>query len=165
MKIYKALKFAEEKHKGQKRRVSQEPYITHPLKVSYLLANYKKSKKINDLIIASILHDTLEDTNTSIEEITENFGELVSSLVAELTSSNKEMKKYENKNEYLKQKMLNMSSYALTIKLVDRFANITDKPKPTYLEDTKKLISYLENNRELNVTQKSIIIDMKKELN
>jgi (p)ppGpp synthase/HD superfamily hydrolase len=53
--ILKAIRFAEEKHKGQKRRISNEDYVSHPIAVSYLASNFKKSKNLISLICAAIL--------------------------------------------------------------------------------------------------------------
>jgi len=161
--ILKALKFAETKHAGQTRKVSKQPYVSHPIKVSYLLASFKQSKKIEELICAALLHDTLEDTDTSFEEIAKNFTPLVASLVWELTSDEEEIKKL-GKNTYLKNKMKNMSSYALTLKLVDRLANITDSPKESYKTDTLELLDWLKDNRNMSKTQLKIIETITKEI-
>ncbi len=157
--ILKAIKFATKKHKGQKRKVSGEDYITHPILVSYLLPKYKKSKKMEELIVACILHDVIEDTKTSYNEILKNFGPLVTNLVMELTSDKEEIKKI-GKNEYLKKKLIGISSYALTIKLVDRLANISDYPTEKYKQDTKDLLDFLVKNRKINQTQHKIVIDI-----
>lgn len=71
--IHKALKYAELKHRGQKRKVSGADYITHPIMVSYLAANYKRSKALETLICAAILHDTVEDTNASYNDILQRY--------------------------------------------------------------------------------------------
>ena len=159
MLILKALEFAKEKHKNQIRKVSKAEYVTHPIAVSYLLASYKKSKNMEYLLCAALLHDTLEDTDTTIEEIKDIFGEFVSNLVVELTSDPNEIKNI-GKNEYLKNKLLKISSYALTIKLVDRLSNILDNPTDKYKSDTIDLVLFLEKNRRLNRTQKVILSDI-----
>ena len=87
--VLQALEFAKEKHKGQVRKVSGDEYITHPLKVSYLLTSYKKSKNMNKLLCTALLHDTLEDTDATFSEICERFGEFVSTLVFELSNDDK----------------------------------------------------------------------------
>jgi (p)ppGpp synthase/HD superfamily hydrolase len=160
MLVVRALRYAEEKHKGQKRRESGHDYITHPVLVSYLLASYKSSKNIEKLIAAAILHDTVEDTSATVEEVTELFGEMVGGLVDELTSRKEDIQKVGDKHEYLKQKMLSMTSYALTIKLVDRLSNIMDCPTEKYVKKTLELMRFLENEREINRTQKRIIADI-----
>lgn len=162
--VLKAINFANERHAGQVRRVSQEPYITHPMTVMILLVSYKpKSKNLKALIQACILHDVIEDTETTFEELVELFGMLVASLVKELTSDEDEIDKI-GKNEHLKNKLRGMSSYALTIKLVDRLANLQDSPKESYKRDTYELIMYLKKVRKLSKTQKKIVADILKEV-
>jgi guanosine-3',5'-bis(diphosphate) 3'-pyrophosphohydrolase len=145
--ISKAIKFATEKHEGQTRKVSGDPYITHPIMVSYILAQYKQSAKIEELICASLLHDTLEDTNTTFSEIVIEFSPMVASLVLELTNDD-EMIKQLGKKEYSKIKWVAMTSYALTIKLADRFANIQDKPSNQMVEDTIEIVYHVLKNKK-----------------
>ena len=116
--VLKAIKFAQEKHFGQKRNGSGEEYFTHPLKVSYIAAHFKESKNFENLIIASILHDTIEDTDTTFAELEEHFGMQVASLVFELTNDPVEIKKI-GKLNYQKKKLQGMSSYGLYLKLCD----------------------------------------------
>jgi (p)ppGpp synthase/HD superfamily hydrolase len=158
MLVLKALNFATEKHKGQ---VSKDPYISHPLKVSYLLASFKQSKKIDELLCAALLHDTLEDTETSFNELAKEFTTLVAGLVFELTSDEDQIKLV-GKTEYLKKKMVAMSSYALTLKLVDRLANMTDHPSDKSKLDTKEILTHVVDNRKCNGTQKRIIEEILK---
>lgn len=157
--IYKAIKFADDKHQGQVRKGTGKPYVTHPIMVSYLLNKYKQSKNIEELTVAAILHDTLEDTNTDFIEIAREFTPLVASLVLELTSDEEEIKKY-GKNEYLIKKMLGISNYALVIKLLDRLNNVSDQPKIGYINDTLKMIEEVSAKRKLTKTQKTIMIDI-----
>ena len=165
MKIIKAITFASEKHKNQIRRGTKLPYVTHPIIVSEFVRKYKgNSKNITDLVCASLLHDVLEDTDTSKEELEQNFGKLVASLVIDLTSDKTEMKKYNSKNEYLIEKMINMSSYALVIKLCDRLSNILDNPTKNYLQDTKIMVKEIENKITLTKTAQKVIKEMKKVL-
>jgi (p)ppGpp synthase/HD superfamily hydrolase len=162
-KVFKALTVATKAHEGQFRKVSGEPYITHPLKVSYLLASYKTSKNIEDLLCAALLHDCPEDTSLTFEYIAKEFGMLIASIVFELTTNEEEKIKM-GKKEYLMKKMLGMSSWALTIKLVDRLANLTDAPTEKTKEDTKEILFFLEKNRKLSKTQKHIVKDLKEYL-
>lgn len=161
MKVLQAIEFAKQKHNGQTRKFSGDPYFTHPLKVSYLLASFKTSKHMDELLCAALLHDTIEDTETSFKEIEEVFGELVASLVFELTSNENEIKKV-GKKQYLMKKMLGMSSYALTLKLVDRLANLMDNPTEKTKQDTKEIMDYIVANRELSKTQFKIIYEILK---
>ena len=152
-----ALKFAAKKHQGQERRESGLPYIIHPVSVAFFLIEYKgNSHEADVLITASILHDTWEDTNTTIDEIASIFGHPVASLVLELSSDEKEIKRL-GKNPYLIKKMITMSSWALVIKLCDRLSNVSDSPKEQYIEDTKAMVSELRAKRNLSGTHSRIL--------
>jgi len=91
--VLKAIIFATEKHKGQERKSTGLPYITHPIIVSHLLEKFKSSKNKDILKTAALLHDTLEDTNTSFQEISTNFSPMIAGIVLELTSDENEIKK------------------------------------------------------------------------
>ncbi len=84
--ITKAYKMAEILHSGQKRQ-SGEPYIVHPLAVASILAEMKADR---DTICAALLHDTLEDTNITKEEIAREFNPTVANLVDGVTKITKE---------------------------------------------------------------------------
>ena len=84
--ITKAYKLAENLHSGQKRQ-SGEPYIVHPLAVADILAEMKADR---DTICAALLHDTLEDTNITKEEISREFNSTIANLVDGVTKITKE---------------------------------------------------------------------------
>ena len=96
--VKKAYEYAKDLHQGQKRQ-SGEDYITHPLNVAYILAEMKADK---DTICAALLHDVLEDTKTTKEEIAENFNVTIANLVDGVTKiskmnfSSKEAQNYAN---------------------------------------------------------------------
>ena len=70
----KAIEFSMEKHKGQKRKVSNMPYYRHPISVAKNVEEFKKSTNLELLMTVALLHDTVEDcTNVTIQEITELF--------------------------------------------------------------------------------------------
>lgn len=155
------LAFATERHKGQLRSDGQE-YITHPIRVSNLVAEYKPSQNSNVLRAGALLHDVLEDTYTSYRELEDRFGEIVASLVMEVTSSTY-VPKLVGKQIYLAHKMRYMSSYALIIKLADRLDNISDlnglkieKIQKTFF-DTIYMVNYIERKRILTDAQKQLI--------
>ncbi len=81
VRILEAFEFAEEKHRGVYRK-SGEPFITHPISVSLILMDFRMDP---DTIIAGLLHDILEDTETTPEEIKNRFGEDVLFLVEAVT--------------------------------------------------------------------------------
>ena len=76
-----ALEFSANKHRKQKRKDREDtPYINHPIKVANLLWNEGHVRNI-DIIIAGILHDTVEDTEISLEDVEREFGKPVVGLV------------------------------------------------------------------------------------
>jgi (p)ppGpp synthase/HD superfamily hydrolase len=154
--VLDALLFATEQHDGQVRRGTDLPYITHPIAVSYIVAQFKRSRHLPELVIAAILHDVLEDTETSFADLAARFTPLVASLVHELTSDAAEIARV-GKLEYLKSKMVGMSSYALVIKLADRLHNISDRPTPKMVGDTLEILAHIQKARRLTVTQQHLV--------
>jgi guanosine-3',5'-bis(diphosphate) 3'-pyrophosphohydrolase len=119
-----ATLFAADKHRGQKRKDAQgTPYINHPIYVVHLMANVGGITDI-ELLQAGMLHDTVEDTETSPEEIETRFGYAVRSLVMEVTDD-KSLEKQERKRIQI-QKAPRLSPRAKIIKLADKTANLTD---------------------------------------
>src|ERR1044071_3860374 len=95
-KLLQAASFAAKKHRYQKRKGDDaEPYVNHPLEVANLLANVGKVSDY-DILIAAVLHDTVEDTQTTPEEISNLFGDTVSGYVLEVTDD-KSLPKAERK--------------------------------------------------------------------
>ena len=84
-KIISAYEFAEKAHEGQK-RTSGEPYIVHPVSVAYILLELGMD---TDTICAAMLHDVVEDTDATLEDIQKKFGQDVACLVDGVTSSQK----------------------------------------------------------------------------
>lgn len=99
-----------EKHAGSVRKFDGSPYIIHPLMVAVYFSYFKKSKNRDLLFACAVLHDTLEDTDTTIEEIEQNFGD-IASIVKELTFDKGDLRSL-GKVECLKKKAETMSSYA-----------------------------------------------------
>ena len=167
--VVDVAKYATQKHKGQTRSGGL-PYITHPMQVANNIMKYKASHNLDALVKAALLHDTIEDTDTTHEDLEKLFGGLVASLVKELTSDKKEINKV-GKTEYLAKKMVQMSSYALVIKLADRLDNVSDiKTAKTpawrqkYKRETETILKKLEKERKLSNTHKKIIKAIKDKL-
>lgn len=169
----KAEDFAREKHEGEIRKFSGEPYFNHVKRVAEYVREFKKSHNQDELIAAAFLHDILEDTETDYFEIKENFGELIASIVKELTNNPSKIEIF-SKRKYLGKKMANpekMSSWALVIKLADRLDNVSDLKTASpgfckkYSEQTFFILDYLEKNRKLSNTHKALINEIRKKLN
>ncbi len=122
--VFTALRFAAEKHHNQKRKdTRQTPYINHPIEVVETL--WRVGRVRDPMTLAgAILHDTVEDTPTSFEEIREVFGEEMESLVRELTDD-KTLPKLERKRLQI-EKAPYASLRAKQIKLADKICNFAD---------------------------------------
>lgn len=123
-KIKKAYLYATDKHSHQFRE-SGEPYIIHPLSVALILAQLNADA---DTICTGLLHDVIEDTDTKKEEIIEEFGETVATLVMGVTNLTK-MSFYDKKtidNANLRKLILGMTKDVriIIIKLADRLHNM-----------------------------------------
>lgn len=142
-KLLQAISFAAKKHVKQKRKgADEEPYINHPLEVLNLLANVGKIEDYN-ILIAAVLHDTVEDTETTKEEITELFGAEVSDYVSEVTDD-KSLPKAARKQLQIEHAP-HLSNGAKYIKLADKISNIRDVAEnpPAGWSDERRL-EYVE---------------------
>lgn len=122
--IYRAYKFAEKLHDGQY-RVSEEPYIIHPVEVAKILATLKVDKHT---LMAAILHDTIEDTGLTAEQLEAEFGEDVLNLVLGVTKLDKYQfkSKEERQAESFRRMFVAMAKdvRVILLKLADRLHNM-----------------------------------------
>jgi guanosine-3',5'-bis(diphosphate) 3'-pyrophosphohydrolase len=122
--ILKALSFSASTHKDQRRKGAEgSPYINHPIEVAETLWNIGGVREIS-IIVAAILHDTVEDTETTLAEIEEHFGPVIRSLVQEVTDD-KSLPKPERKRLQIEHAP-HLSKGAQQIKLADKISNIND---------------------------------------
>ncbi len=120
--LLKAVNFSAEKHKSQRRKGAEgSPYINHPIAVAETLWTVGGVRDVS-IIVAAILHDTVEDTKTTIGEIEEHFGSVVRSLVQEVTDD-KSLPKPERKRLQIEHAP-HLSIGAQQIKLADKISNI-----------------------------------------
>lgn len=136
--IFKALAFSADKHSKQRRKdVDKTPYINHPISLVNILS--KRRVIDENVICAAILHDTIEDTETSASELRENFGEKITSIVLEVTDD-KSLEKSVRKQKQIEH-AASISHEAKLVKLADKIANITDiinSPPADWSSDRKK---------------------------
>jgi len=122
--LMKALSFAADKHRKQFRKGSEPiPYINHPIAVAELIVRTGKIRD-GEIIAAALLHDTVEDTETTFEELEAEFGPAIAKLVAEVTD-NKKLPKEERKRLQVEHAS-SLSPRARIIKLADKTCNLRD---------------------------------------
>lgn len=150
-KIKEAFQFANKYHQGQY-RASEEPYIIHPIEVAYILADLQSD---TDTITAALLHDVLEDTSATEDEVKDKFGEQVLNLVQGVTKlskfhfSSKEQRQAEN----FRKMFLAMANdiRIILLKLADRLHNMRtlshmSRPKQERIaQETLEIFSPLAN--------------------
>lgn len=148
-----AWDFAKEAHRGAVRKFSGVPYFDGH--VRYVFKLYKKITTDEIGACAALLHDVVEDTDVTNEDIVITFGPEVGKLVKELASID-ELVKIMGKPEYLLDKMLTMSDKGLLVKLCDRYQNLSDhfnssdKFRQKYYKETEYIIRNLKRQRHLN---------------
>jgi len=118
--INKAIYWAKKYHGDQKRK-SGEPYYSHPLEVAYMISEYKLK---TDVIVASILHDIIEDTEVTAGMIVDNFGWRITEIVDMLTRDRPDGSKL-SVEELLNNAYQKQDEEVLLIKLFDRLHNLT----------------------------------------
>ena len=119
--IKTARRFAEEAHKGQKRKYTGEPYINHPVAVA-LLVNTVDSDSTT--LAAALLHDVVEDTDVTLDDISKNFGKDVAYLVEGLTDVSKPSDgNRKTRKEIDRKHIAKFSDKTKTIKLADVIDN------------------------------------------
>jgi len=122
--LLKALAFAAAKHKDQRRKdVEASPYINHPIALADILCNEGHVTDI-EVICAALLHDTVEDTATSPEELEAEFGKTIRDIVVEVTDD-KTLPKQERKRRQIDH-AADLSDKAKLVKLADKIANLRD---------------------------------------
>ena len=122
--IVKAVNFAAQKHSKQRRKDEDaSPYINHPISVAMFISDIGKVDD-PEVLAAALLHDTLEDTKTTPEELVDNFGNRVCKMVQEVTDD-KSLPKMERKQRQIEHAK-EISEGAALIKLGDKISNVTD---------------------------------------
>ena len=141
--INKAIYFARKYHGDQKRK-SGEAYYTHPLEVAYMISEHNLK---TDVIVASILHDIIEDTEVTAGMIFDDFGWRIAEMVDKLTRDRPDGSKL-SVQEVINNAYCKKDNEVLLIKLFDRLHNVqtigsmsTEKTKKITDETLKKFIT------------------------
>jgi len=122
--LLKALTFAARKHRDQRRKDAQaSPYINHPIALADVLVNEAGVTDV-EVLCAALLHDTIEDTETTPEELEREFGPDIADIVVELTD-NKMLKKRTRKRMQIAH-AASASRQAKLVKLADKICNLRD---------------------------------------
>ncbi len=138
--IRKSYEFAKRKHEGQLRK-SGEPYFTHPAEVAYILTELKMDVPT---IVAGLLHDVVEDTDTTTEQIKEMFGNEIAFIVEGVTKLEKYKfsSKEEREAESFRKLLISLSNdiRVLIVKLADRLHNM--RTLGVMREEKRRRIAY-----------------------
>ena len=120
----KAVAFAADKHRNQRRKDAEaSPYINHPIALANVLANEGGVADVT-VLCAAVLHDTIEDTETTPEELQAIFGPKVASVVMEVTDD-KSLEKSVRKQRQVEHAP-HISTEAKLVKLADKISNLRD---------------------------------------
>lgn len=123
-RVLAAAHFAADRHRDQRRKNAEaSPYINHPLALADLLAN-EAGVRDPIVLMAALLHDTVEDTQTTCEEIAERFGSEVAGIVAEVTDD--KALDYAERKHMQVATAAGKSSRAKLVKLADKICNLRD---------------------------------------
>ena len=123
-KLMHALEFASRKHKDQRRKdVDASPYINHPISLANILCNEAHVTDI-DVICGALLHDTVEDTDTTEEELEKEFGKTICNIVMAV-SDDPALSRVERKQAQIDHAG-HASDEAKLVKLADKVSNLRD---------------------------------------
>jgi GTP diphosphokinase / guanosine-3',5'-bis(diphosphate) 3'-diphosphatase len=121
--VLQAAAFAAEKHRNQRRKDEEaSPYINHPIQLAYILVQADIEDPV--VLAAALLHDTIEDTQTTLDELEIVFGYEIANIVAEC-SDDKTLTKLERKQAQIDH-AATISPKAKLVKLADKIANVSD---------------------------------------
>jgi guanosine-3',5'-bis(diphosphate) 3'-pyrophosphohydrolase len=131
-RYWDALTFVFSRHDEQKRKSGNIPYVIHPIRVALILRSVGFSEfEQEDLMIAALFHDLIEDTETTFEEISKKFGKQVALIVDELSRPVNT-----NKDDWIDM-FETKSMEAKIIKMADRIDNLKDMPSSKWTRETQ----------------------------
>lgn len=134
--VIEAVNFAAIKHRDQRRKdESKSPYINHPIHVMRTLSICGVTDSV--VLSAAVLHDTIEDTKTTEEELKENFGEEITNIVLEC-SDDKKIRSTAKRKQLQLEHSTKASNKAKLVKAADKYSNLSDliyNPPPSWSKE------------------------------
>jgi (p)ppGpp synthase/HD superfamily hydrolase len=143
--IDRAKFFAEVAHAGQTRKYSDDPYITHPIRVSEIVAH---NQGTDEMIAAALLHDVVEDTPVTHDEILDKFGANVSDLVFGLTDVDLSKGNRKTRKALDRDRIASSSADVQLIKLAD------------FIDNTTSIVQHDPSFAKLYLQEKSQMLDV-----
>jgi GTP diphosphokinase / guanosine-3',5'-bis(diphosphate) 3'-diphosphatase len=142
-RLLKALAFAAHKHRDQRRKDAEaSPYINHPIALADALVN-EGGVTDTEVLCAALLHDTVEDTDTTEAELADAFGPRIARIVAEVTDDAK-LPKEERKRLQIEHAP-HLSREAKLVKLADKLCNLRDVDlRPPFKWDVARRREYFD---------------------
>ena len=142
----RAVAYCCQQHEGTFRDDNKTPYAVHPIRVTEHLRRLAKEDDEN-VLIAALLHDTVEDTGINFDDVANRFGEDVAALVSELTNDNRLPKS--KRRSQMMEHLNSLTPRAKRIKLADRLDNVCDllagsgtpEKRVRYADETARLLS------------------------
>lgn len=165
--IMEAIRFAAKSHSGQFRKYTGRPYIEHPIRVMYKTILHPDCTE--EMAIAAVQHDEIEDCQVSFQDISEKFGEEVANLVEGLTNPSKgsslpraERKAWDRRHLQIQPKSVKI------IKLIDRIDNLNEMDLNDgfihkYLRESEELAEVLKDGDEILYNELVSLIQTLKE--
>jgi len=146
--LLKALTFAAHKHKDQRRKDhAASPYINHPISLANILCNEGHVADV-EVICGAFLHDTIEDTETTLDELESEFGKVIRDIVMDVTDD-KTLPSQERKRLQVEH-AAHASNKAKLVKLADKISNlrdVADNPPPDWSLERRQ--AYFDWAREV----------------
>ena len=162
-KILRAIEFAMKAHDGQTRKYTGEPYVMHPIAVSIIVANVIDDTEMQ---VAAILHDTVEDTDVTFQDIASEFGHRVFAMVRDLTDISKPSDgNRKTRKELDRIHLSTISDNSKTIKIADLIHNSSSillaDPSfaKVYMREKRELLKVLVGGDEGLHAQATLIVD------
>ena len=158
--VQKAIDFATKVHEGQYRKGTDRPYIVHPMEVGKIVSTMTQDEEI---ISAAILHDTIEDTGVTYEDLKQEFGTRVADLVA--AESEDKSKTWIERKGHTLEHLKTASPAEKILTMADKLSNIRSMARDYLLVGEELWQRFNMKDREKQAWYYTSMIDLLKDLN